>query len=236
MPNPKKDCPFCEKTLTDSIWFKHILSKHTHQLLDPLTPHGKKNLAWVKRATYEGQMPVMYFPKGAERFVCLQCETAVNKRYHIEKHFPACKEGHSAACATLAAKVITVADTIPLTQPAASGIQVSASSNSEILAYKKLISYLIADLRDARIQSWWFDKLDEGMTRDIDMEDGTTKTVHVYPPGELGKMMECYLEQQSPDWSVSAEDVEVSLAPYARELKHIGLTQEQILEDAKGGY
>ena len=74
------------------------------------------------------------------------------------------------------------------------------------------------------------------MTRDIDMLDGTTKTVHVYPPGELGKMMECYLEQQSPDWSVSAEDVEVSLAPYARELKHIGLTQEQILRDAKGGY
>ena len=140
MPNPKKDCPFCEKTLTDSIWFKHILSKHTYQLLDPLTPHGKKNLAWVKRATYEGQMPVMYFPKGAERFVCLKCETAVNKRYHIEKHFPACKEGHSAASAALAAKVITVTDTIPLTQPAASGIQVSTSSNSEILAYKKLIS------------------------------------------------------------------------------------------------
>jgi hypothetical protein len=239
MPNPKKDCPFCEKTLTDSIWLKHILRQHPTQLLDPLTPHGKKNLAWVKRATYEGQMPVMYFPKGAERFVCLHCETAVNKRYHIEKHFPACKEGHTAACVTLAAKVST--GTIPLTQPAASESQATpiSSNTREILAYKKLISYLMADLRDARVQSWWFDKLDEGIMTETDMEDGTTKTSHLYPRGELSKMMDYYLEQQSPDWSVEhdcSEDIEVSLSRYVRELKHIGLTQEQILEDAKATY
>jgi hypothetical protein len=238
MPNPKKDCPFCDKTLTDSIWFKHILSKHSSQLLDPLTPHGKKNLAWVKRATYEGQMPVMYFPKGAERFVCLHCETAVNKRYHIEKHFPACKEGHTAACVALAAKATPLTVVATLTESASPESQVApiSSNTREILAYKKLISYLMADLRDARVQSWWFDKLDEGMTSEVDMEDGTTKTVHVYPPGELSKMMDCYLEQQSPDWSVCTEDVEVSLAHYTRELKYIGLTQEKILRDAKEGY
>lgn len=48
--------------------------------------------------------------------------------------------------------------------------------------------------------------------------------------------MEGYLEQQSPDWSVCAEDVKVSLTRYARELKHIGLTQDQIVRDAKEGY
>ena len=159
MPEVRIDCPYCDFKPFGNNWFSHILGAHTEELFDPETVWGKKNIAAL-RVLRKNDIHSLEFKGGITRYACLKCKKAVDRYSYANKH-----KGCIRDCNGFAQSILQKLGGEQQTPPSEVVNTVVAAgpavSDTERLAYQKIIYEMAVEIRDIQEWRWYFDKLVE---------------------------------------------------------------------------
>lgn len=140
----KPDCPFCDKPISYSIWFKHIVNQHTSEFFDTTTPEGRMNVSALTFKTDRSSLPTIKVKggknKSAEtRYVCWACPNAFSKDSTAKNHLPHLKKSLEVATELKETLTLNPLETPPLPSE-------NTLTNYQELAYQKVILDLAEQL------------------------------------------------------------------------------------------